>query len=198
MEPNGSGLRLIPMPAIHTHDALLPRYAVRTIVIVIVAVVAASFVVSGSAAAMAAPPADAAGHRPPLPPTPTVVTMFAVGEQRWSQGHRGIDLSAPAGTAVIASAAGIVRHAGDVAGRPVVSILHPDGLITTYEPVQPTVRRGDHVARGESIGILEAGHDSCPDTTCLHWGARRGSGHSAGYIDPLGLLGAVRVRLKPL
>nr|HQV21272.1 hypothetical protein [Gordonia sp. (in: high G+C Gram-positive bacteria)] len=65
MEPNGSGLRLIPMPAIHTHDALLPRYAVRTIVIVVVAVVAAAFVVSGSAAAMAAPPADAAGHRPP-------------------------------------------------------------------------------------------------------------------------------------
>ncbi len=79
-----------------------------------------------------------------------------------------------------------------------VSILHPDGIITTYEPVTPTVRRGDHVARGQTVGTLEAGHESCPGMTCLHWGARRGAGHSADYLDPLGLLGAVRVRLKPL
>lgn len=176
--------------------AHLGRYAGRRFAPVIAVVVLA---VSGPSVAAASPPAGSAtGHRPPLPPIPTVTTAFSVGEHRWSPGHRGVDLSAPAGTAVVASAAGTVRHAGEVAGRPVVSILHPDGLVTTYEPVHPVVRRGDHVARGQTIGTLETGHESCPGTTCLHWGARRGAGHTAGYIDPLGLLGAVRVRLKPL
>jgi murein DD-endopeptidase MepM/ murein hydrolase activator NlpD len=138
------------------------------------------------------------GHRAPLPPTPVVVTAFSVGEHRWSPGHRGVDLSARAGTEVMASAAGTVRHAGEVAGRPVLSILHPDGLITTYEPVLATVRQGQRVSRGQVIGIVEPGHPSCPTMTCLHWGARLGSGNSAAYLDPLGLLGAVRVRLKPV
>lgn len=98
---------------------------------------------------------------------------------------------------MLAAGAGTVRFAGTVSGRGTVSIQHPDGIITTYEPLRPTVHRGDTVARGEQIGTLEAGHAGCVGT-CLHWGARRGSGHDAVYLDPLGLLGAVRVRLKPL
>ncbi|GAB05690.1 peptidoglycan DD-metalloendopeptidase family protein [Gordonia amarae] len=178
----------------------LRPFPIRVLALTLVGLAVAALTLSGAWVVGAAPPdgSPASAHRPPLPPVPTVVTAFEVGEHRWSQGHRGVDLSGPAGTAVVASAAGTVRHAGEVAGRPVVSILHPDGIITTYEPVTPTVRRGDHVARGQTVGTLEAGHESCPGMTCLHWGARRGAGHSADYLDPLGLLGAVRVRLKPL
>ncbi|ASR03752.1 Peptidase family M23 [Gordonia rubripertincta] len=134
----------------------------------------------------------------PLSPRPTVVTGFDAPEKRWQPGHRGVDFAAVAGVAVSAAGAGRVRFAGRVAGRPVVSVQHPDGLITTYEPVEATVDEGDHVSRGEPIGTLVAGHPGCPVPTCLHWGARRGVGREAEYLDPLGLLGAVRVRLKPL
>ena len=85
-----------------------------------------------------------------------------------------------------------------VAGRPVVSVSHPDGVTTTYEPVEASVDAGDHVSRGEVIGTVMTGHPGCPVPACLHWGARRGSGRAADYLDPLGLLGAVRVRLKPV
>ena len=182
------------------NPARLRPFFVRVLTTTLVGLVVAILTSNGTPVTGAAPPdaSTTTAHRPPLPPVPTVVTAFEVGEHRWSQGHRGVDLSAQAGTAVVASAAGTIRHAGEVAGRPVVSILHPDGLITTYEPVTPSVRHGDRVARGDTIGTLETGHESCPGMTCLHWGARRGAGHSADYLDPLGLLGAVRVRLKPL
>lgn len=35
-------------------------------------------------------------------------------------------------------------------------------------------------------------------TACLHWGALRGPASSAHYLNPLGLLAAIPLRLKPL
>ncbi|ANY23238.1 MULTISPECIES: M23 family metallopeptidase [Gordonia] len=134
----------------------------------------------------------------PLTPRPTVVTAFDEPEKRWQRGHRGVDLAAGPGQAVRAAGAGRVRFAGTVVGRPVVSVAHPDGVITTYEPVEARVAAGDHVSRGEIIGTVIGGHPGCPVVVCLHWGARRGSGRGSDYMDPLGLLGAVRVRLKPV
>ncbi len=142
--------------------------------------------------------AAGSGFAAPLSPKPTVVRGFDVPEQRWQPGHRGVDLAAAAGTPVLAAGAGTVRFVGSVAGRPVVSLAHADGLVTTYEPVRASVRIGDRVRRGSVLGTVEAGHDGCQVAACLHWGARRGSGHDAVYLDPLALLGAVRVRLKPL
>jgi murein DD-endopeptidase MepM/ murein hydrolase activator NlpD len=80
-----------------------------------------------------------------------------------------------------------------VAGRPVVSIDHANGLRTTYEPVDPSVGAGQAVARASPIGTLSAGHAGCPDEACLHWGLRRGE----TYLDPLLLLRPPRVRLLP-
>jgi len=87
-----------------------------------------------------------------------------------------------------------VVFAGRVAGRGVVSVAHPDGLRTTYEPVSPLVSAGDAVPAGGTIGTLSAGHPGCPVAACLHWGVRRG----AEYVDPLAVLGLRRVRLLPL
>jgi murein DD-endopeptidase MepM/ murein hydrolase activator NlpD len=81
-----------------------------------------------------------------------------------------------------------------VAGTPVVSIDHPGGLRTTYQPVTALVEAGDAVAAGDPIGLLDAGHEGCPVAACLHWGLRRG----ALYLDPLMLLGLGQVRLLPL
>ncbi|MDL9936252.1 M23 family metallopeptidase [Gordonia sp. ABSL1-1] len=139
----------------------------------------------------------------PLPGRPTVVTSFDPPTRRWLPGHRGVDLSAVPGTPVLAAGSGRVRFVGDVAGRPVISIAHdspadPAGLITTYEPVRASVPIGSTVVRGEVIGTVESGHPDCPAPGCLHWGARRGTGPTARYVNPLGLIGAVRIRLKPI
>ena len=80
-----------------------------------------------------------------------------------------------------------------VAGRPVVSVDHPGGLRTTYEPVDPSVGAGQRVARGSPLGTLVGGHAGCPGAACLHWGLRRGE----NYLDPLALLRPPRIRLLP-
>lgn len=134
----------------------------------------------------------------PLRPRPPVVTPYDPPTHRWEPGHRGVDLGASAGVAVLAAASGTVWFAGKVADKPVVSIRHADGLLTTYEPVIASVRKGDVVVRGQIIGTLGTGHPDCQTSTCLHWGARRGAGSTAAYLNPLSLVGAVRVRLKPL
>ncbi|WP_030163600.1 MULTISPECIES: M23 family metallopeptidase [Actinomycetes] len=141
--------------------------------------------------------APSRGFTWPLIPTPQVLRTFEPPTQRWLPGHRGVDLAATSGATVYSAGDGVVHFAGPVAGKPVVSIRHPDGLLTTYEPVKSSVRAGMPVAHGSPIGVLEPGHEGCA-RPCLHWGARRGAGTSATYLDPLALLGVVRVRLKPL
>ncbi|UOY01544.1 M23 family metallopeptidase [Blastococcus sp. PRF04-17] len=94
---------------------------------------------------------------------------------------------------MLAAGDGVVVFAGMVAGRPVVSIDHPTGLRTTYEPVDPSVGAGQRVSRGAVIGTLRGGHAGCPAAACLHWGLRRGD----RYLDPLDLLDSLRVRLLP-
>lgn len=127
----------------------------------------------------------------PLPPPHPVVRAFQAPTSLFGPGHRGVDLSAPAGTAVLAAADGVVIYAGAVAARTLVSLEHRGNLRTTYEPVDPAVTTGRQVRRGEVIGHLQEGH--CP-SPCLHWGARRG--HE--YLDPLRLVSTGRVRLLPL
>ncbi len=94
---------------------------------------------------------------------------------------------------MLAAGSGTVVYAGMLAGRGVVSVDHPGGLRTTYEPVTPLVKAGDTVTAGIPLGTLTAGHPGCAGTACLHWGLRRGT----VYLDPLAVLGLGRVRLLP-
>jgi murein DD-endopeptidase MepM/ murein hydrolase activator NlpD len=149
----------------------------------------------------------AAGADPaavPVPGRPVLWTAPLAGELRvtrpfdppatgYGAGHRGVDLAGSPGQPVLAAGAGVVLFAGMVAGRPVVSVVHADGLRTTYEPVVPSVAAGQAVARGSPIGTLAAGHAGCPAAACLHWGLR----HGDTYLDPLLLLRPPRVRLLP-
>ncbi|MET7462270.1 M23 family metallopeptidase [Nonomuraea sp. NPDC005501] len=144
---------------------------------------------------LAASPAAAAPAvwRWPLDGRPRIVRHFAPPLERWLAGHRGIDLAAPPATPVLAAGAGTVRYAGRLAGRGVVSVEHPGGLRTTYLPVTPSVRRGEHVSAGDPLGALEASAESHCAESCLHWGLLR----PPRYLDPLLLLGQARIRLLP-
>ncbi|WP_372476843.1 M23 family metallopeptidase, partial [Pseudonocardia terrae] len=134
----------------------------------------------------------------PLAPVPAVARPFDEPPFRYGRGHRGADLVGGVGQAVFAARDGVVVFAGPVAGRGVVSVEHTDGLRTTYEPVTGTVAVGVRVARGDPIGVLEAGHAGCPAEACLHWGVRRGVRSTSEYMDPLVLLRPRHVRLLPL
>ncbi|WP_018179653.1 M23 family metallopeptidase [Jongsikchunia kroppenstedtii] len=176
---------------------LASRLLVATLVIAVVATGPAS-------AAPAAPSPTTGADEPtrgrygwPLWPKPQVTKGFSPPKQRWQPGHRGLDLAATAGQPVLAAGSGVVQFAGVVAGKPTVSIRHASGLLTTYEPVRASVRAGQAVSRGAPIGTVEPGHPGCA-AVCLHWGARRGAGRTAAYVNPLSLVGALRLRLKPL
>ncbi|MGH3828358.1 MAG: M23 family metallopeptidase [Pseudonocardiaceae bacterium] len=151
---------------------------------------------------------DEGGEQPaprfgwPLLGSPTVVRTFQAPTFRYGPGHRGVDLAAVAGAPVLAAGPGTVAFAGTVAGHGVVSVDHPGGLRTTYEPVSPSVTVGDQVARGEPIGTVAPGHPGCPVAACLHWGVLRWDilrdpEHDRQYLDPLRLLATARVRLLP-
>lgn len=132
----------------------------------------------------------------PLSPRPVVARPFDAPASPWGGGHRGLDLAAAPGDAVGAVEAGTVTHAGVVAGRGTVTVVHADGLSSTYEPVAVAVTVGARVAAGDVLGVLQdvpVAH--CAAGRCLHLGARR----SPAYLDPLPLLtGGGRIRLMPL
>lgn len=130
----------------------------------------------------------------PLPGRPRVTRGFQPPQTAYGPGHRGVDLAGTIGQPVRAAGPGVVGFAGQFAGRGVVTVHHPGGLETTYEPVSAIVRSGAQVGPGDPLGRLEPGHPGCPVAACLHWGLRRGP----VYLDPLSLVRAVRVRLLPL
>ncbi len=155
----------------------------------------ASVAAGGTAAATA----DGTVLQWPLGPgTRSVTTGFDAPAPDWQRGHRGVDLAGSPGQPVYAAGPGTVVFAGLLAGRPVVSLAHPGGLRTSYEPVEAAVRPGQLVEAGAPLGRLMAGHPGCPAPACLHWGAMWGPAARADYVNPLGLLADTRVRLKPL
>lgn len=157
-------------------------------------------VAAALAALICAPPVGADGARLdwPLRPRPAVMRAFDAPSPNWNPGHRGVDLSGVPGQPVYASGTATVVFAGMLAGRPVVSLAHPGGLRTSYEPVRAAVRVGQRVTTHTIVGTLAVGHPGCAAAACLHWGAMWGPASSADYVDPLGLLSSTPIRLKPL
>ena len=135
---------------------------------------------------------------PLRPGVPAVTRGFDAPRPDWQRGHRGVDLAGTAGQPVYSAGRGTVVFAGTIAGTPVVSVDHPGGLRTSYEPVRAIVRPGQAVDAGSPLGRLVTGHPGCPTAACLHWGAMWGPAQRADYVDPRGLLAATRVRLKPV
>lgn len=127
----------------------------------------------------------------PVGVRPPVLRGWEPPASVYGPGHRGVDLGAAPGEPVRAVTAGRVSYAGRVAGRGVVSVeLAGTDLRTTYEPVRATVRKGEEVAAGQVVGVVEgagagAGTGAhCGAGACVHWGLLRGE----TYLDPLLLL----------
>lgn len=112
-----------------------------------------------------------------------IARPFVAPASQYAAGHRGVDIRADEGAEVRAPADGVVHFAGVVVDRPVLSISHGGGVLSSYEPVRSTLHEGDIVRRGQVIGTLEAGH--CTSGACLHLGVRV----DGEYLSPLLFLG---------
>jgi murein DD-endopeptidase MepM/ murein hydrolase activator NlpD len=132
------------------------------------------------------PVAVAAGEgtwRWPVDPPRSVARPFIPPPTPYAAGHRGIDIRAPAGV-LYAPASGVVHFAGVVVDRPVLSIDHGGGVLSSYEPVTTTLVEGDAIARGDVIGTVLPGHCT---STCVHLGVRV----DGQYVSPLRFLGEI-------
>ena len=78
-----------------------------------------------------------------------VLRPFIAPPTPYGAGHRGVDLLADGGI-LLAPADGVVRFSGMVAGRPVLSIDHGGGVISSAEPVASTLVDGRDPANFET------------------------------------------------
>lgn len=156
----------------------------------------ASVTLTGFDAVRAGPPAafaspsvseaeEKARWRWPVDATREVVEPFRAPAHEYGAGHRGIDLGVGPGAEVRAPAAGVVAFRGVVVDRPLLTIEHAGGLVTTFEPLESTLEPGDAVAAGDVIGSVTAGGHAPAGT--LHLGVRL----DGAYINPMLLFGPV-------
>lgn len=85
--------------------------------------------------------------------------------------HNGVDIAAPIGTPVFASADGRVVMAGQNKSLGnVIELLHADGFVTVYGHLsQILVTKGEHVERGQQIGRVGNTGSRCVGAH-LHYG----------------------------
>ena len=110
-----------------------------------------------------------------MPVQGSIIRPYAKGR------NDGIDISAAAGTAVKAADAGTVAAiTKDTEQTPIIVIRHADNILTVYAGVDAiTVKKGDTVARGQTIAKVRAGQPSF-----LHFEVRRG----VDSTDPVAFL----------
>lgn len=120
----------------------------------------------------------------------------------WKPGHRGIDVLVGAGGFVVAPDTAVVRFAGSVGGKDVVSLTvgtsgspsdrHRGTLVVSFEPAKTDLAVGDRVPRGARVASLEGASGHCAPGVA-HVGVRR----SGMYVDPAVALRPSRIVLKP-
>lgn len=130
-------------------------------------VIVPAFITVGTQAAGSRP--DTA-YRPPV--TAPVIDGFGQPVGPYSAGNRGLDYATAPGTVVRSIGDGVVVFAGTIAHQRYVTVLHRDGLRSSYSYLASVdVALGQAVQGGQRIGT--AGTD-------LQLGVRRGD----AYIDP--------------
>lgn len=117
----------------------------------------------------------ASAARMQMPVGGAIIRPYAKGK------NEGIDISAPAGSAVKAAAAGTVAAiTKDTEQTPIIVIRHDGNILTVYAGVDGiTVKKGDKVARGQTIAKVRAATPSF-----LHFEVRRG----VESTDPMAFL----------
>ncbi|WP_436795450.1 peptidoglycan DD-metalloendopeptidase family protein [Actinospongicola halichondriae] len=125
---------------------------------------------------------DVVTYRPPV--DAPISDPFRPPKSAYGPGNRGLTYELPPGTPVHAAAPGRVVFAGWVAGTRHVTVLHADGLRTSYSFLESVVvRRGVDVSAGDIVGTGGVG---------FHFGVRDGD----VYLDPASLFGVVEVRVR--
>ncbi|MCT7952852.1 peptidoglycan DD-metalloendopeptidase family protein [Ancylothrix sp. C2] len=105
---------------------------------------------------------------------------------RWGRMHAGIDIAAPVGTPIVASAPGVITYAqwNDGGYGNLVEVTHPDGSITLYaHNDRILVREGQQVEQGQQIA--EMGSTGFSTGPHLHFELHP---RGRGAIDPIALL----------
>ncbi|WP_323763440.1 peptidoglycan DD-metalloendopeptidase family protein [Marinovum sp.] len=116
--------------------------------------------------------APAKAARMQMPVSGSVIREYAKGR------NDGIDIAASAGTPVKAAEAGTVAAITASADQvPIVVVKHANNVLTVYANVDGiTVKKGDTVSRGQTLGKVAAG-----DPSYLHFEVREGF----ESVDPL-------------
>lgn len=113
----------------------------------------------------------------------TVVEPFRAPAHDYGPGHRGMDIAASG--ELRAPAAGVVAFRGVVVDRPLLTIDHGNGLVTTIEPARSDLAPGTAVGRGEAVAMTAAGGHT--PAGAVHIGVR----WNGVYINPMLLFGEV-------
>ncbi|WP_136043836.1 MULTISPECIES: murein hydrolase activator EnvC family protein [unclassified Microbacterium] len=140
---------------------------------------------TADASATSGDPAELPRWRWPLTGVKAVVEPFRAPAHEYGAGHRGVDLASSIDAPVTAPADGTVAVRGTVVDRPLLTIQHADGLVSTFEPLRTTLDPGDAVSAGQEIGFVDLGGHS--PAGALHLGVRR----DGNYINPMLLFGSV-------
>lgn len=141
----------------------------------------------------ASPPAQPVAdvHSPTPPPSPssgfvwpvqgTIVSPYG---QRWGRLHSGIDIAAPAGTPIVASASGQVVYAGSMSGYGLIVVIqHAGGIATAYaHNASISVSVGQLVGQGLPIAAVGCTGHCFGDH--VHFEVRVGG----STVDPMGYL----------
>jgi murein DD-endopeptidase MepM/ murein hydrolase activator NlpD len=144
------------------------------------------FVALVAALVLVPPPPPAAGTTYAPPVDAPVVDGFRLPDGPYGAGNRGLEYATSPGDPVHAIADGLVVFAGPVAGSNAVTVLHPDGLRSSYSYLsEVSADVGRHVSRGETVG--RAGQT-------FHLGVRSGG----TYLDPAALFTRTSVHLVPV
>lgn len=159
------------------------RRRIRHALILLICALAAAAVLAPTAGATTTPLADT--HPTWVWPgdVATVVREYVPPPHDYGPGHRGVDV-AVATNDIVAPDDGVVAFRGTVVDRPLITIDHGGGLVSTLEPVESQLSVGDTVTRGQLIGTLAAGGHA--PAGAAHLGARI----DGEYVNPLALLGA--------
>ena len=135
-----------------------------------------------------APPAPATGAPAfQWPLHGEIVRRF--GSVGLGERNNGINIAAPAGSAIVASATGRVAYVGDdlVGQGLTVLIVHRDGWRTVYGHLgSATVRDGDDVRAGQQVGTV--GTSAGDGRPSFHFEMRRMQGDTPQAVDPVTVL----------
>ncbi len=162
----------------HTSRRNRPGHAVAAVLVIAVTALSAG-VIDVAPAAAASDLGGVIDHRRSVtyerPVDAPVIDPFRQPLGPYGPGNRGLEYRTARADPVRAIGDGTVVFAGQVAGRLVVSIDHPDGLRSSVVGLALiVVVEGDQVAGGHTVGLAGS---------TLHLGVRR----AGVYLDPASL-----------